>query len=162
MGQLHTYLPMDRRQALARGADLPERTTGAALFADLSGFTALTETLLKEYGEQGGAEKLTWRLNRIFDGLVAKVDDYGGSVTTFGGDALTCWFDDGPATGSASAGSAALRAVACALAMQKAMTGRLAASTQSLAGGPAVPLAMKAAIASGPALARRRPQLALH
>ncbi len=33
------YIPMDRRQAIATGQDLPDRTTGAALFADISGFT---------------------------------------------------------------------------------------------------------------------------
>ena len=41
-----TYLPIDRRQALARGETLPERTEGAGLFADISGFTALTDALL--------------------------------------------------------------------------------------------------------------------
>jgi predicted ATPase/class 3 adenylate cyclase len=153
---------MDRRQALARGEDLPERTYGAALFADISGFTALTEALLKEHGEQGGAEKLTWRLNRIFDGLVAKVDDYGGSVTTFGGDALTCWFDGDSSTLPMVAEQAALRAVACALAMQKAMSGRLSATTQSLAAGPSIPLSMKAAIASGPARRLRVGDPSLH
>ena len=36
------YLPMDRRHALADGRALPEHTHGAALFADISGFTPLT------------------------------------------------------------------------------------------------------------------------
>jgi class 3 adenylate cyclase len=40
---LHTYLPQDRLRALARGETLPDRTNGSALFADISGFTALTE-----------------------------------------------------------------------------------------------------------------------
>ncbi|MDM8531285.1 hypothetical protein QUF63_08930 [Anaerolineales bacterium HSG25] len=35
------YIPIDRRQALERGETLPNRTTGAALFADISGFTQL-------------------------------------------------------------------------------------------------------------------------
>ncbi len=39
---LAVYLPIDRRRALARGATLPDRTRGAALFADISGFTPLT------------------------------------------------------------------------------------------------------------------------
>ena len=42
-GSLAAYLPQDRRQALAQGADLPEHTHGAALFADISGFTPLTD-----------------------------------------------------------------------------------------------------------------------
>ena len=36
---------MDRRQALARGRTLPERSYGTALFADISGFTPLTQSL---------------------------------------------------------------------------------------------------------------------
>jgi class 3 adenylate cyclase len=42
---LHTYLPQDRLRALERGETLPDRTTGSALFADISGLTALTEGL---------------------------------------------------------------------------------------------------------------------
>jgi hypothetical protein len=37
------YAPQDRYQALARRVELPDRTTGSALFADISGFTPLTE-----------------------------------------------------------------------------------------------------------------------
>jgi adenylate cyclase len=44
---LLVYIPMDRRQALAQGQTLPDRTSGAALFADISGFTPLTEALLR-------------------------------------------------------------------------------------------------------------------
>ena len=47
---LSVYLPQDRRQALASGNDLPERTSGAALFADISGFTPLTEALDRALG----------------------------------------------------------------------------------------------------------------
>ena len=41
------YLPQDRRLALARQSVLPERTHGAALFADIAGFTPLTEGLVR-------------------------------------------------------------------------------------------------------------------
>ena len=58
------YIPTDRRQALARGETLPDRTTGAALFADISGFTPLTEALAKELGPRRGAEELTKELSR--------------------------------------------------------------------------------------------------
>jgi hypothetical protein len=43
MDAISTYIPQDRRQALAAGSPLPERATGAALFAGISGFTPLTE-----------------------------------------------------------------------------------------------------------------------
>jgi len=51
---LHVYLPMDRRQALMRGESLPHRTAGAALSADISGFTQLTAALAQELGLQRG------------------------------------------------------------------------------------------------------------
>ena len=44
------YIPRDRRRALAAGVELPDRVHGAALFADISGFTALTEALAEELG----------------------------------------------------------------------------------------------------------------
>ena len=40
------YIPGDRRLALATGVAMPDRVHGAALFADISGFTALTEALV--------------------------------------------------------------------------------------------------------------------
>jgi class 3 adenylate cyclase len=45
MESMAAYIPVDRRQAMVRGEELPNRTAGAVLFADLSGFTQLTETL---------------------------------------------------------------------------------------------------------------------
>jgi hypothetical protein len=89
------YIPIDRRLALARGEDLPDRARGAALFADISGFTPLTERLAKELGPQRGAEELTQQLNVIYSALIAQVDQYRGAVISFSGDAITCWFDDG-------------------------------------------------------------------
>ena len=68
---LAAYIPMDRRQALARGATLPDRTWGAALFADIAGFTPLTESLMSTLGVRRGGEELTHQLNRVYDALVA-------------------------------------------------------------------------------------------
>jgi class 3 adenylate cyclase len=56
---LSLYLPQDRLIALARGVPLPDRTTGAALFADISGFTALTEGLRNAFGPRRGAGWMT-------------------------------------------------------------------------------------------------------
>ena len=56
---LHTYLPQDRLRAVARGEALPDRTHGSVLFADISGFTSLTEGLRESLGAQRGAE-LGW------------------------------------------------------------------------------------------------------
>ncbi|MEK7784998.1 MAG: adenylate/guanylate cyclase domain-containing protein, partial [Chloroflexota bacterium] len=138
------YIPMDRRQALAQGAPLPDRAQGAALFADVSGFTALTEALVNDLGPQRGAEELSRHLNLVYDGLIAELHRYGGSAVSFTGDAITCWFD--------SAGTtlrlATQRATACALAMQKTM-GAFAAIT--ISSGRTVSLAVKVAVAAGPA-----------
>jgi len=132
------YIPMDRRLALARGAPLPDRTHGAALFADISGFTPLTEALVRELGPQRGAEELTRHLNIVYDALISELHSYGGCVIGFSGDAITCWLD----------GDDGLRATTCALAMQQAMR-RFA--TVTIPSGAKVSLAMKAAVAIGPA-----------
>ncbi len=142
------YIPMDRRQALARGAQLPERSSGAALFADISGFTPLTEALVRVLGPQRGTEELPRQLNRVYDALVAEVDRYGGSVLGFAGDAITCWFDDlAPDATTATPGGASLRAAACALALQQAMQPFTAIE---IPGAGTVSLAIKVGVASGP------------
>lgn len=146
------YIPADWRQAIARGHTLPEQTLGAALFADISGFTPLTEALARSMGLRRGAEALPHHLNQVYDALIAGVDRYGGSVIGFAGDAITCWFAEGeaadrpPLDGQGSTGS--LRAVACALAMQQAMEQFAAVPVP---GHEPVPLAIKVAVASGPA-----------
>lgn len=154
------YLPQDRRHAMAAGLELPQISSGAALFADISGFTPLAEALVMALGPRRGAEALTAELNRVYDALIAEVDRYGGSVISFSGDAITCWFDSEPigvyaraAAQSAPAPqplagpqAAAQRAAACALAMQYVMhTLRVVA----IPGGAAVSLAIKVALAQG-------------
>lgn len=132
------YIPMDRRRALARCAELPDRADGTALFADISGFTPLTEALARALGPRRGAEELTHHLNLVYDALIAEVDHYGGSVIGFAGDAITCWLD----------GDDGARATACGLAMQAAM--RRFAAVPIPSGDP-VALAAKVAVATGPA-----------
>lgn len=151
MTQFALYIPMDRRQALARGASLPEVAQGAALFADISGFTPLTQALAAQLGPQRAAEELTFFLNQVYDALIAEVHAYGGSVIGFVGDAITCWFEEPDAGAGASpqpGAPASLSAVACALAMQAAMV-PFAAITVT----PEVTAALhiKIGIAAGPA-----------
>jgi CheY-like chemotaxis protein/class 3 adenylate cyclase len=131
------YLPMDRRQALVRGESLPHRTSGAALLADISGFTPLTEALARELGLQRGAEELTRTINRVYGAIIEPVHRYGGSVIGFSGDAITCWLEDDDG----------LRAVACALAMQDAMADFASVTTPV---GTAFSLAIKVAVVTGP------------
>jgi class 3 adenylate cyclase/tetratricopeptide (TPR) repeat protein len=135
---LGIYIPIDRRQALARGITLPDRTQGAALMADISGFTPLTEALVRELGPQRGVEELTRQLNLVYEALIAEVDQYGGSVIGFSGDAITCWFDQDDGR----------RATMCALTMQEAMTWFAEVAIPT---GGTVSLAMKVSVVSGPA-----------
>ena len=111
---LGRYLPPDRLRALVRKETLPKRTTGTALLADISGFTSLTETLTQQLGARRGVETLTQQINRVYGALIGEVERFGGSVISFAGDAITCWFD-------ASGGQSTSRAVGCAQALQTAM-----------------------------------------
>lgn len=138
------YIPIDRRLALARGSSLPDRARGVALFADISGFTPLAEALVQELGPQRGAEELSLHLNEVYDALIDELHRYGGSAVSFTGDAMTCWFD---ASGT-DLRPAARRAVASALSMQRAMT---AFASVAIPSGHAVSLAVKIAVAAGPA-----------
>jgi len=130
MISLTTYLPQDRLRALVHGETLPDRCVGSALFADISGFTPLTERLTHELGPRRGAEELSQRINTVYDALIVAVERYGGSVINFAGDAILCWFDERGLR-------APSRAVTCALALQAAM--------QTFPD-----LALKVAVASGP------------
>lgn len=86
------FLALDRRTAIAAERELPTRADGAVLFADLVGFTALVETLGNELGPRRGAEELSQHISRLFAKLTAQVHFWGGSVVTFIGDAMLCWF----------------------------------------------------------------------
>ncbi|MFN2189822.1 MAG: tetratricopeptide repeat protein [Candidatus Promineifilaceae bacterium] len=132
------YMPIDRRHALAQSRDLGDRTTGSALFADVSGFTALTGALMRELGPKRGAEEVLVYLNPVFDSLIGELHLYGGVVISFAGDSITCWLE----------GDNGGRAVACAMAMQEVM--RPYASMTTEAGTP-FSLHIKVAIAVGPA-----------
>ncbi|MBP8003306.1 MAG: hypothetical protein KA338_28975, partial [Chloroflexi bacterium] len=145
---LLAYIPQDRRTALARAQTVPDRISGTALFADVSGFTPLTHTFAKELGSRRGAEALLGVLNPLFEALIEPVHRYGGSVIGFVGDAITCWFDDQNLMGSPNPPPSDLRAVAAALAMQ---AGIAQFTTIYTPAGTEISLSIKAAIASGPA-----------
>jgi adenylate cyclase len=218
METIAAYVPADERAALSAGVALPAHTSGAALFADISGFTPLTEALARALGARRGAEELTRQLNQVYDALIAEVDRFGGSIIGFSGDAIMCWFDDNAERGTRNAepkaegptlndeqpafeptmpstyatdaedpifsvqrsafsvSHPAPRAMACALALQQTMqqfaalplppearsgvalpaspattTQSSERNTQSSTGGGSTALALKVALASGPA-----------
>ncbi|MBN1450570.1 MAG: AAA family ATPase, partial [Anaerolineales bacterium] len=138
MESLNVYIPVDRRVALGRGQTLPDRTNGTVLFADISGFTTIAEMLSQELGPQRGAEEITHQLNSIYAVLIAQVHNYMGSVISFSGDAITCWFD----------GDDGRRGVTCALAIQQAMKQFQAVKTR---GDTVVKFGIKAGVTAGPA-----------
>jgi class 3 adenylate cyclase/tetratricopeptide (TPR) repeat protein len=90
-------------------ADHPELRTrhveGTVLFADISGFTALSERLMQEMGERG-AEVVTRVMNRAFGELVEIVLLEHGDLLRFGGDAVLVMF-----TGDGHVGRACRAAV---------------------------------------------------
>lgn len=116
MHRLGTYIPQDRLRAIIRGESLPIQTIGSAIFADISGFTPLTEKLTETFGARPGVEVLSQQLNAVYGALIGQVERYGGSVISFAGDSIIGWFEE--ATDGASA---AWRAVTCAHGMQSAM-----------------------------------------
>ena len=101
-----------------------EQLAAAVLFADISGFTALTERLAQT--GPGGIEELTELLNGCFGQLVELVADHGGEVVKFAGDALLALW---PANEDLPTLTA--QAASCGLAMQQILrAGELAAGTR--------------------------------
>ncbi len=135
---LRPFLPSAVREYLAAGPDRPtlhpERLEGACLFADVSGFTALSESLAAIGAE--GAEVLTRVLNEFYAAVIAVLEPAGGDVMRFAGDAVTVFFP------GEHAAESALRA---GLDLQ-GMMGRFASVPTPA--GPAV-LKMKIGIAAG-------------
>ncbi len=93
MTQGKVYIPMDWRHSIATNKALPSEQTGSTLFADISGFTPLTEAFALELGPKRGGEELTIHLNRVYDQMITVLHAYRGSVVGFSGDSITCWFD---------------------------------------------------------------------
>lgn len=70
-----------------------DRFYATVLFADISGFTPLTERMAAKGRE--GVEKLTYYLNQFFGELVSIVHKYGGDIVKFAGDAVLVRVDVG-------------------------------------------------------------------
>ena len=61
------------------------------LFADISGFTPITQTLMLQGGKEG-AEVLSEILNHVFSPMIEEVYRFGGFIPHFAGDAFTAIF----------------------------------------------------------------------
>ena len=120
--ELASYVPAlvvrrfaDRHEPLAEAET--EQFLAAVLFADISGFTVLTERLAGT--GPGGVEALTELLNDCFGELVGLVGEHGGEVVKFAGDALLAiWPMDDDKSGVTA------WTARCGLAMQQSLHGR--------------------------------------
>lgn len=88
---LTSYVPALITRRLAAdaapvSAPVADQFQAAVLFADISGFTALTERLAQK--GPVGAEELTQILNAYFGQLIDLVQVHGGDIVKFAGDAL--------------------------------------------------------------------------
>ena len=114
---LGSYVPAFILQQLADNpaplaAPRADRFPAAVLFADIKGFTPLTEQLAQR--GVAGAEELSRVLNEYFGALITLISEHGGDIIKFAGDAvLTIWpaVEDDLAT-------ATQRAAQCALSIQ--------------------------------------------
>lgn len=116
---LATYVPRRvLRSIAAAGSDRlrpgVDRFTAAVLFADISGFTDLSDRL----GRNGaaGTEELGAIVNDYFRAMLGPVAGHGGDVLTMAGDALVVVWD---ARDPGDAQATLLRAVQCALQIQQ-------------------------------------------
>ena len=85
------YLARILQLHLLADPDTPYWTTeGTALFADVSGFTQLSEQLARKGRE--GAEQITDTIGGSFASILKVAYENGASLLKFGGDALLLWF----------------------------------------------------------------------
>jgi class 3 adenylate cyclase/tetratricopeptide (TPR) repeat protein len=145
---LGLYIPMVLRDRVQQnptpGATHGEMLTGTILFADVAGFTALTERL----GSQGqeGVEEMTEKvINPYMKGMLEVLSYFGGDLLKFAGDALLAYF---PAVEEEHL--APTWAVRAALSMQEAMKQRFESIPIA---GETCTLSMKVGIESGRFLA---------
>lgn len=107
---LPLYVSEDESMLTHTGGQL---RPGTFLFADVSGFTALSE-LLQQHGGPEGAETLTLIINAYFSTMLEILAKSDGQLLKFAGDALLAFF---PATNREDA----IKAVRTGVRMQRAM-----------------------------------------
>lgn len=100
-------------------APVSRRFTAATLFADISGFTPLSE-LLSQAGP-AGIEELTRIINDYFTRMIDLIRAHRGQVVKFSGDAITAIFPADETHRRQGLAQAVYRAGLCSLEMQAAM-----------------------------------------
>jgi class 3 adenylate cyclase/tetratricopeptide (TPR) repeat protein len=91
-----TFIPsnlvQDKMKRSVPGLVGGELLRGSLLFADVSGFTALSEQLASLGPE--GAERLTATMNTYFDSMLEIMSSSGGILLKFAGDAMLIYFPE--------------------------------------------------------------------
>jgi class 3 adenylate cyclase/tetratricopeptide (TPR) repeat protein len=121
---------------------VPARVSAAVLFADIAGFTRISEALASS--GRHGAEELNQLLCGYFGQVIEQVVGHGGSVVRFAGDAVLAVF---PAEDRGQP-AATRSAVQCALDMQSAIVGY----REVITGAGSFQLAVKVGLAVGPVI----------
>ena len=84
-----------------------QRVEGSLLYADVSGFTRLSERLARH--GRAGAEEVVSLIGSVMTSLVAEIEQRDGDVLVFAGDALVVLFEGDDAPGRAVRTAAAIR-----------------------------------------------------
>jgi class 3 adenylate cyclase/tetratricopeptide (TPR) repeat protein len=136
---LHRFVPRSTRKRAQIGPigqpEMDASASGALFVADIAGFTALTE--LKARAGQAGIEEMQVILTSCFERIVSIIEESGGEVFKFAGDATLAWW---PATG-ADLQEMTLASAAAAL--------RIQALVPELATSLGVPLSLRIGIGAG-------------
>jgi class 3 adenylate cyclase len=101
---IESFIPESVISLLNRGKRFTT-LKGSVLFADVAGFTPLTESLLI-LGKEG-SEELTRILNDHFTRMIEIAENFCGDILSFAGDAMTLFFEK----------DSGERAISCALKM---------------------------------------------
>ncbi len=147
---LTAYVPYWLLTRLAQGAVIPghaEPVEAVVLYADIAGFTSLTEALAQQGAE--GVEVLSQTVADVFGILVETVYAHGGDVARFFGDAIMAFWPLADADDEGQRATAVAAAVAAAQEIQGALRRFERLDTPA---GPVV-LSMRVGIGLGPALA---------
>jgi len=148
-----TYLPRQLVQVELAPGDIPPVggafLDGTLLFADISGFTHLSEQL-SVLGKEG-AERITELISQCFGAMLEVLFAHGGDLFKFGGDALLAFFPDDVGGSSSALRQCSGQALQAAWAMQEAMTTFHQVETKL----GTFPLQMKIALHAGPVFAAR-------
>ena len=125
----------------------------AVLFADASGFTALTEKLAQR---PNGAELMCQIMNRFFGAVIECIHRYCGDVIKFAGDSVFAVFEVGDNSGKIPRGraphlrAATARAASCACALHKELHNFVAWKDEGAPDDRAIHLSLHIGVGCGP------------